>query len=420
MPALAGQRTVRRRQESSKALERAFAFSAPARASAFAAQAKLHMARQPSSDKAALLSASETASTSSADSKSSVLTMFKKGVLEAGDLLKKRQQMLSEKVQSGLLRASAATKMVTSVKASGTAAAETKDTRLKDDVLVDKADASAAGPVAAKSKESTNRAWIDTLERMGFDRFDIQEAMTMLGQKAKQIDDVVEKLVAMRANSMDPSSSGGSSSSDCFLVGPLKRIPGDSLGISVDVSSFALRIDGLSNGLVSRWNASHATFVQAKVGDIINEVNGIRGSGQVLYDLLMRPSVTLSIKAASITEGASIDTALAVPVEQPKPQPADGMSDTTEDVISLSGSAVFEVEPDHEEVVEQDAGGVVFFEQVSIVDFAAEIVESAFLQAAQVVEAEFAKERLLLKQERMQPKHRKDECPCKSPVRGGA
>jgi hypothetical protein len=364
--------------------------------------------------------------------------MFKKGVLEAGDLLKKRQQMLSEKVQSGFLRASAATKMVTSVKASGTAAAETKDTRLKDDVLVDKADASAAGPVAAKSKEwplaslhnagpvaakskeSTNRAWIDTLERMGFDRFDIQEAMTMLGQKAKQIDDVVEKLVAMRANSMDPISSGGSSSSDCFLVGPLKRTPGESLGISVDVSSFALRIDGLSNGLVSRWNASHATFVQAKVGDIINEVNGIRGSGQVLYDLLMRPSVTLSIKAASITKGASIDTALAVPVEQPKPQPADGMSDTTEDVISLSGSAVFEMEPDHEEVVEQDAGGVVFFEQVSIVDFAAEIVESAFLQAAQVVEAEFAKERLLLKQERMQPKHRKDECPCKSPVRGGA
>merc|ERR1712178_181099 len=134
-----------------------------------------------------------------------------------------------------------------------------------------------------------------------------------------------------------------------------------------------------------------------------------------LLDLLTHADdIRMSIKAAA--------TAQTIPEEPKNNTMGDAAvsEDASTDVVSDNNSS-------------SDTASVIEFEdvaadpQVLIADFAAQIVESAFVEAARVIEAEFAQERLAsemlaAKQEdpRKVGKRMVDECRYASPTKGGA
>jgi len=246
--------------------------------------------------------ASDTASNASVESKSSVLSMLKQQVQETGGfmkhqvqetggLFKRKQQFLVDKVQKGFQMASGTT---SENKPAPCTASEQKQPKIAAKPEEEKVKTPAVDPAAQKKAKL-----IETLEQMGFERSHIQEAMTRLGGKAKQAEDVVQELVAMAAKA-EKSCPGGSSSSDSFVV-KLTKSRGQRLGLAVDVSEpfnypYGLVVGEVTEGLVANWNAANPKL-QVLPGASILEVNGTRGKPRQLLDLMQRDSsITMLIQ----------------------------------------------------------------------------------------------------------------------------
>jgi len=402
----------------------------------------------------------ETASSSTVDSKSSVLSKLKEASGFAGGFLKKKQQAFAEKVQKGI-------KMT-----SGSFSSQ-------QDQAKDLRNAAEAGPAEPQeqiqqTKAATPDDMVSTLEAMGFERNHISDAITYLGKRAANIDTVVELLVARASNREAVKNSGASSSSSFWVT--LQKGPNDRLGITVDASSMPdrLQIEQVgSKGLVPSWNTSQPTL-SVKAGDYITEVNGIKGSPQVLVKALannttIKMSITIGSNKAPLLEakvpepnftsassqlsgGLSMSTssssntsvvtevpvvpASASPVAEPVAEPSasssvslENLQEAMEEEAELPEVAVDVVQEESEPEEQYYAPTVhcVDLEEeadmVSIPELASKIIEIAFVQASEILIKEHEAEKSSKQLAEGSPKKAVDDLLKKtpaSPVRGGA
>jgi len=241
---------------------------------------------------------SETASVTSLGSKSSVFSMFSNKVSETAGFIKKTQQGIAEKMQKGLNMGPSgqcSKEPTPALTTKGTSDTMRKQSNAAADPKAEaaaKKEAAVAAHLAETKKR--NAAWMQTLEQMGFERPRIQEAMGKLGGSPKQLDDILEALLAM--TTCAPSRSA---SSDTFTV-TLRRGPGDRLGIAVDTSNpERVTIDSIAEGLLAKWNAANPNL-QVEAGAVILDVNGTNGNPKELVQLMMTASnITLLIKPTS-------------------------------------------------------------------------------------------------------------------------
>jgi len=294
----AGHRASRRRQNNASSI-----YSSSMRAAQTPADMQLLKEKRAATAQSPLVTQvkkeptiSETASVTSMGSKSSVFSMFSKKVEETAGFIKKTQQGIAEKVQKGLNMGPSGQCSKEPAPAPTTKATSDTTLRKQNDVAVDPKAAAAAKKEAAMAAhlaetKKRNAAWIQSLEQMGFERLRIQEAMAKLGGSPKQLDDIVEALLAMTT-----SSPPRSASSDTFQV-TLRRGPGDRLGIAVDTSDpERVTIDSIAEGLLAKWNATNPNL-QVKAGAAILDVNGTNGNAKELVQLMMTAStITLLIK----------------------------------------------------------------------------------------------------------------------------
>jgi len=356
---------------------------------------------------------------------SSVLTKLKQQAWETGGFFKKKQQALLEKVQKGLnLTVPPAAEQQTQARQLSAGAQHQPQSGLRSRSAQSKGTERPAQEEEIGSRESIEQkrtAWIGALEQMGFEQGDIQQALMILGKRARQIDDVIQVLAAKQ-----PTTSGGASSSNIFVV-TLRRTRWDRLGIIVDTSGAHVVVDEVSQGLVQSWNAGHPNLC-VRPGDVILEVNGKEGCPKDLVASLTRCSaitLTITVRASrkdflggdssssSFAAGSAACSELSL-----FPRAAEAGPRLQQDAALLSRSTDEGPTPVQAEASEATAEDdsqarteeavVDASSEISIADLARKVVASAVLRAFAQQEAKTPPK--VLVEERLTP----------SPMRGGA